>query len=598
MKNLIEFLSKFKIYSMARLVVLSTLVGVVAGLGALFFDFILHQANGLFMEELAGYYMPHTGGEGGGMVTFPSQRWLLVLVPALGGLLSGLLVYSLAPEAEGHGTDAVIDAFHRRGGLIRKRIPIIKTIASALTIGSGGSAGREGPIAQIGAGFGSALAGWLRVSDRERRFLMLAGAGAGIGAIFRAPLGGALFSVEVLYRDIEFESPALVPSFVASITAYSIYCTVSGNWDSVFYVDLSQFSNPLQLPFYILLGLICAGVGILYIAVFYGIRDPLFKKIPIPNHVKPALGGLLVGGIGYFLPEILGMSYGWVQKAMDGDPALPLHLILTIAFVKIIATGLTISSGGSGGVFAPSMVIGGMLGAAMGILLRDLLPGLNIEPAAFALVGMAGFFAGVAKAPISSLIMVSEMTKGYELLVPLMLTTGTGYVLIPRKTSIYNSQTDSRIDSPAHEGEFVIDVLEQIRVREVFPQDPRLTCFLRNTMLSEILESVVDSRQKIFPVLHPDGTIHGVIDLDDIRIFFTDIGLPPRGVIAQDLLRPNFTTVSLDESLASALHKFHRFNLEELPVVEAEGSLRVIGVLSRHDIISVYHDRMYRRARN
>jgi CIC family chloride channel protein len=550
------------------------------------------------MEGLAGYHMPHTGGEGGGLVAFPSQRWLLVLVPALGGLLSGLLVYSLAPEAEGHGTDAVIDAFHKKGGRIRKRIPIIKTIASALTIGSGGSAGREGPIAQIGAGFGSALAGWLRVSDRERRFLMLAGAGAGIGAIFRAPLGGALFSVEVLYRDIEFESPALVPSFVASITAYSIYCSVSGHWDSVFYVDIAQFSNPLQLPFYILLGMICAGVGLLYIGVFYGIRDHLFKKIPIPNHVKPALGGLLVGGIGYFLPEILGMSYGWVQKAMDGDAALPLHLILTIAFVKIIATGLTISSGGSGGVFAPSMVIGGMLGAAMGILLRDLLPGLNIEPAAFALVGMAGFFAGVAKTPISSLIMVSEMTKGYELLVPLMLTTGTGYVLIPRKTSIYSSQTESRIDSPAHEGEFVIDVLEQIRVNEVFPQDPRLTCFLRNTMLSEILESVVESRQKIFPVLHPDGNIHGVIDLDDIRIFFTDIGLPPRGVIAQDLLRPNFTTVALDESLASALHKFHRFNLEELPVVEAEGSLRVIGVLSRHDIISVYHDRMYRRSRN
>ena len=308
------------------------------------------------MVRGVGYSIPVPGGEGSTVIPAePTRRWLLLVVPAIGGLLSGLLVFSLAPEAEGHGTDAMIDAFHRKRGIIRKRVPFIKTIASALTIGSGGSAGREGPIAQVGSGFGSAPAGWLKSSDRERRLLVLAGAGAGIGAVFRAPLGGALFVVEVLYREMEFESAALVPAFVASIVSYSIYCGVSGKWGAIFRVPDATFTHPLELPLYLVLGLVCALMGILYVKVFYGVRDRVFRRIPLPRHVKPALGGLAVGVIGYFLPQVLGMGYGWVQLAIDGN--LALGLIVTIAFVKILATGLTISSGGSGGVFAPSMVI-------------------------------------------------------------------------------------------------------------------------------------------------------------------------------------------------------------------------------------------------
>ena len=226
---------RVKTHTVGRLVLLSMLVGVVAGFGALAFNFVLNGASDLFMARAVGYELPQSGAEGvTKMPAEPARRRLLFVVPAFGGLLAGLLVYSLAPEAEGHGTDAMIDAFHHKRGLIRKRVPIIKTIASALTIGSGGSAGREGPIAQVGAGFGSALATWLKAGDRERRTLLLAGAGAGIGAVFRAPLGGALFAVEVLYRDMEFEGAALVPCFVASIVSYSIYCEVSGSWGAIF----------------------------------------------------------------------------------------------------------------------------------------------------------------------------------------------------------------------------------------------------------------------------------------------------------------------------------------------------------------------------
>jgi CIC family chloride channel protein len=593
MKMMAELWRRAKGHRLGRLVMLSALVGVVAGFGALAFNFILDFSSELFLTKAVGYELPLPGGEGETrMPAEPARRWLLLVVPAVGGLLSGWLVFSVAPEAEGHGTDAMIEAFHRKGGLVRKRIPFVKTIASALTIGSGGSAGREGPIAQVGSGFGSALATWLKSGDRERRVLLLAGAGAGIGAVFRAPLGGALFAVEVLYREVEFESAALVPGFVASIVSYSIYCGLSGKWGAIFRVPELTFHRPVELLLYAALGVVCAWMGMLYVKVFYGVRDRVFRRIPLPRHVKPALGGLAVGVIAYFLPAVMSMGYGWVQLAMDGQ--LALGLIVTIAFMKILATGLTISSGGSGGVFAPSMVIGGLTGAAVGLLFQRWLPGVVTQPAVFALVGMAGFFAGVAKTPLSSLIMVSEMTTGYGLLAPLMLTTGLCYVLTPRRISLYEHQVNRRSDSPAHEGEFVVDVLERMRVSDAMTKDAKLTVFRPDTPLAEMLEGFAGSKQHVYPVLETGELLHGIIYFDDVRVFFTERGLPSRAVVAQDLLATSYAVVTPEEDLASALRKFRTSRLEELPVVEREGSRRFVGILSRRDVIAAYHDKLYR----
>ena len=578
-------------HSVTRVVALSVLVGLVAGLGALAFNFVLDTSSDIFLHRIVGYELPKPGGEGVTvMPEAPTRRWLLLIVPAIGGLLSGLLVFTFAPEAEGHGTDAMIDAFHRKAGVIRKRIPFLKTLASALTIGSGGSAGREGPIAQVGAGFGSALGSWLKVSDRERRILVLAGAGAGIGAVFRAPLGGAIFASEVLYREMEFESTALVPTFIASILSYSIYCGISGKWGAIFSVPAVRFNHPLELPIYALLGVACAVMGTLYVKSFYGTRDWIFRRLAIPRHIKPMLGGLGVGVMAYFLPQVLSMGYGWVQLAMNGQ--LTLTLIVLVMFAKIVATSLTISSGGSGGVFAPSMVIGGLLGAAFGIAGQQLLPGIVTQPAAFALVGMAGFFAGAAKTPVSSLIMVSEMTTGYGLLAPLMLTTAVSYLMTPRRISLYEHQVNSRTDSPANEGEFVSDVLERISVSEVLPRDTKLAMVRHNALLPEILETVAGSKQHVFPVLNSDGLLVGVIYFDDIRIFFTEHDLPPSAVAAQDLLAIEVITITFAEDLAAALRKFRLARREELPVVAAHEPQRVLGVLSRHDVLVAYNDRV------
>jgi len=330
----------------------------------------------------------------------------------------------------------------------------------------------------------------------------------------------------------------------------------------------------------------------LYIWVFHRVRGSIFSRIRIPPHLKPAIGGLVVGGIGFFMPQVLGMGYGWIQEAIDGR--LTLGLVIAVAFLKIVATGFTIGSGGSGGVFAPSMVIGGLVGTASGMIFQRWFPGVVTQPLTFTLVGMAGFFSGVAKTPISSLIMVSEMTSGYGLLAPLMLTTAAGYLFTPKRFSIYTNQVAARIDSPAHDGEFVTDVLERILVKEALPKEGKIITFGRATPLAEILKAVVSSKQKVFPVLNEDGTLYGVIDLDEIRILFTENGIPPRAVIAQDLLSPLQTVVRLDEDLASALKKFLQTLYEELPVVEANGSARVVGVIRHRDLISAYHDRMYR----
>lgn len=277
-----------------RHLLLSVLVGVVSGLGAILFDMPLNLALRYFINLPTGYVEPGTGPVGAAQaVSFPVHPWLLLIIPCLGGLLAGLMIFLVAPEAEGHGADAMIEAFHYHGGYIRKRVPLVKILASALTIGSGGSGGKERPIAQTGAGFGSFLGSALKLTPKDRRTLVLAGAAAGIGAIFRAPLGAVLYAPEVLYREMEFESKAILPCILASIVAYAIF-------DLLYVPGPLFFPGPVNFDFvemlpYLVFGVVCAVVGYFYIKVFYGLRDYCFRRLPLPRVFMPALGGLLLG---------------------------------------------------------------------------------------------------------------------------------------------------------------------------------------------------------------------------------------------------------------------------------------------------------------
>ena len=461
-------------------------VGVLGAVAALAFDAAVSLAQRLLLVQISGYVPPHVG------VLHPltelpawGQRWWLPVATGLGGLLSGLLVFSLAPEAEGHGTDAAVGSYHRSGGEIRTRIPFIKGIASALTIGSGGVAGREGPTAHISVGLGAILARFLGLHGQERRILLLAAMSAGLAAIFRAPLGMAIFAVEILYSGMVFESEALIYTVISAVTAYALHGFVVG-WSPIFAIPRGlTFEHPLVLLGFAALGILAGVAGAVLPTLFYAVRD-LFRRMPGPPHLKPAIGGILVGLLGMLVPQVLGTGYGWVELALAGS--LSLSTLLVILLLKGPAMALTIGSGGSGGVFAPTVTLGAMLGGVVGVLLQRMLPEVGFVPAAFVVVGMASLFAGAARTPISTLIMVAEMTGGYGLIVPAMLANILAFLVQSSLTTgrryptLYESQVVAREDSPVHRGVFVRRALELIEGGTVDRSEvtlPRLVSLLR-----------------------------------------------------------------------------------------------------------------------
>ncbi|WP_025322162.1 chloride channel protein [Deferrisoma camini] len=570
--------------TLGRWVALSALVGVVAGAGAIVFYYATNYAGAFFLRDLAGYVPPEEGVAHGPRVDSlaMSFRWFLAFIPALGGLVSGWLVYTFAPEAEGHGTDGAIDAFHNKGGLIRARVPIVKTLASAATIGTGGSAGREGPIAQIGAGFGSFLATRLGLTPADRRVLLVAGMAGGIGATFRAPLGGALFAVEVLYQNPEFEHEGLIPAIISSIVAYSLFGAVTG-WEPLLQTPRFRFTYPPELLVFLGLAVACALLGMVYVRVFYATRD-LFHRVPVPAMWKPVIGGLALGALALAVPQVLGSGYGWIQAALRGHMALWVMLVVCLA--KVVATSLTISSGGSGGVFAPSLVIGAMLGGAFGATADALFPALVQDPRAYVLVGMAGFFAGVSNTPVATLIMVSELTGDYGLLAPLMLVSVVA-MLTARATTIYEKQVPGRVDSPAHLGDLVVDVLEGIRVRDLGEQGRPPTLVAEDMPLPRILECIAAADTAYYPVVDRQGRMTGIFSVNDIRRILNE-DLPPNLVIARDIAVPRVVTATPDEPLSQVLRKLSSRGLEEIPVVDPDDPGRVLYMLSRRSVLARY----------
>jgi len=436
-----------------RLLFYSALIGVAGGLAAQIFVWLLNTAERFLLVGIAGYSAPEPGIPNPEAIVGPHGLWLVPLVTTLGGLISGILVYSFAPEAEGHGTDAAVESFHYKGGKIRPIVPLIKALSSAVTIGSGGAAGREGPTAQISVGVGSILADLLRLPDEERRILVLAGMAAGLAAIFKSPLGMAIFAVEILYSGMAFETEALIYTIVASVIAYAVNGLFVG-WTPIFlFPGNIHFTRPVELAGYAALGVLAGVVGAIEPPIFYRTRD-FFKALRVPNHIKPAIGGLLVGVLALWVPEILSTGYGWIQKAMTGNYIG--GFLIWLALLKIIAMSLTISSGGSGGVFGPNVYIGGMLGAWVAYEADRWIPGVGFMPPAFAVVGMAAVFAGTARVPVATMVMVAEMTGGYGLIVPSMLATALAFVVQrtiaarSRYPRLYEAQVELRTDSPTH----------------------------------------------------------------------------------------------------------------------------------------------------
>jgi chloride channel protein, CIC family len=564
---------------------LSIAVGVVSGIGAIVFDELLLHILKYTITAFTGYIEPGRGAPLGKVLHFVSpHHYLLIVIPTIGGLISGLIVYSLAPETAGDGTDAMIENFHKKGGYSRPRAPIIKIITSAVTIGTGGSGGKEGPISQIGSGFGSFLATSLKLKPRERRILALAGAAAGLGAIFRSPLGAALFAPEVLYRDMEFEFEAILPCIIASIVAYTIFTQVYGR-AAIFFPGPVDFALPRELLPYALFGVVCAGAGYVWVKVFHGMQHDFFARLNfIPRILRPTLGGLMCGIILFFYPHVMDGGYGWVQMAMEGK--MLWYTMFILAGMKILATSVTLGSGGSGGVFGPSVFIGAMLGGGFGYLGQHLFPGWIIYPYSFVLVGIGGFFAGVAKTPLAAIIMACEMSASYTLLVPLMLVSAISILLLGR-VGLYEKQVFNRLGSPAHMRDFTRGLLEEMRVEDAL-QPRGVTIIPENLHFSDLVQTVTKSSNIYFPVVNLKGEMTGILSVNDIREIMFEEGVSHL-IVAKDVASPEVVRVFLTDSLQEALDKMNTIEVDELPVVKEDAPNDIVGMLSKRDIISYYH---------
>jgi CIC family chloride channel protein len=595
---------------------LALVVGVVSGVGAILFYLACQVVFHYALEVGAGYRAHHPGGEPPLFAEAPAgdatpdaepetllRPWLLLVIPTLGGLVSGLIVFTFAPEAEGHGTDSAIAAYHFKGGHIRPRVPLVKLLASAITIGTGGSGGREGPIAQIGAGCGSFLASALRLPPAEGRSLMAAGMGAGVAAIFRAPLAGALFAAEVLYRSPDFEPTVIIPAALASVVAYCTFGLAFG-WQPLFKLsDQVQrgltFDNPLQLGPYLFLALFMAVLAMLYTRSFYWLTG-LFKRLPFRPHFKPALGAFLTGLVGLLLYlvmvgnvqvlAVLSFGYGALQDALtmpssEVDPRFA-AVLLAIALGKILTTGLTIGSGGSGGVFGPSMVIGGCGGGALGILLNWLAPALVPHPATFVIVGMAGFFAAAAKTPVSTLLMVSELTGNYNLPLPTLWVCAIAFLLSDEQ-SIYSSQLESRSRSPAHQGGYLREVLAGLSVGRFLTAGVAFPALRPGDRLPEVIRRFSETGYQALPVTDPEGRLQGLVRLEEVAVAAQGEHLRAL-VVAADLMRGDVTPLRAEDRLDVAMDLFAESDLLVLPVVDGLAEGKVVGMIRRSDVAGAY----------
>jgi chloride channel protein, CIC family len=565
----------------ARAVWLGVVIGLLAGLAAIAFAEAIEFATENLLGRLAGYHPPLPLGEGSVVGAGPERRWALPLVLGLGGLVVGILVYWLAPETEGPGADAAIYSYHHESGRIRARVIPVKLVASAITIGSGGAAGREGPTSQIGAGVGSLVADRFKLSPAERRRAMAAGMGAGIGAIFRAPLGGAMMAAEVLYRH-DFEADVILMALISSIVGFSVY----GAWtsyDPIFGGGAGfAFSRPEELPYYAALGVICGLMGILYARSFHRMTD-VFRRVALPRWSKPMIGGLLAGSIGAAFPESIHVGYGFVQQSLtiDGVMAFSPWLLLFLPLLRIVTTSLSVGSGGAGGIFGPGMVIGGLTGAAVWRLFNDL-PGFPAEPGPVVIIGMIAMFGAVAHAPLAMLLMVGEMTGNLSLLAPAMVAVAVATLLVG-DTSIYRSQLANQADSPAHRDRFAFPLLGALPAERaaVLP----VLLIEEDQSLEEALRVVEMAGSPRAIVVRKGGDILGEVRRDDLRA----AAEASPGARVASLASPFPVLVRADQMLDEVLDLLTTHERRWLPVIDGDGG-RVLGGIDTRTVLSSYRE--------
>ncbi len=543
------------------LIAAALVVGVLAGLAAAVLVWMIGLIGGVLPEWGAGERPP---------------LWI-IFVPAIGGLIVGPIVTRAAPETRGHGVPEVMLAVARNRGVIRARVALLKAVASAVSIGTGGSAGREGPIVQIGSAVGSAVARGLRLNPDMVRTFVACGAAGGIAASFNTPIAGVIFALEVILRD--FTGRAFATVVISAVTASVVSRSLLGQ-AAFFHVPAYGLGSSWELLPYAGLGLVGAFTARLFVVVLYRTED-VFDGLKMPAMLKPALGGLLLGGLAWFLPEVLGTGHHAIERALRGELVGP--VLLALIFAKIVATSLTLGSGGSGGVFAPSLFVGAMLGGAFGHSLDVVFPGLGVEPGAYAVVGMGVVFAASTWASISGILILFEMTRDYDLILPMMIACVVG-VLVAKRLSPDNVYTLKLRRRGIDLDDDSDSLLSGVKAHEVMTRD--VETIRVDASLSALLRQVRDSDHSGFPVVDAAGRLEGLITYAELRDGMSVAGTNTDFIIASDVMRPFRPTISPSEDLNEAAQKMRMAGVRRLAVVDAEDEAVLLGVLTNHDIVT------------
>jgi len=554
-----------------NMLILAALLGFLAGFASTFFRWMIEFFESIFSVK------------GFSLAGIPPQTYpfLLPLMPMLGGLFIGLICKYFPNAVKENGVHKVMYAVALNDGKVRKRTIASCAVTSSITIGSGGSAGREGPTVQIGAAVGSTIGQLLHLSTERMRVLVGCGAAAGIAASFNAPLAGVLFALEIILGDFAIHtfSPIIIASVIGTVTGRAL----EGN-EVTFNVPVHELVHPTEIIFYLALGMLCGIVARLFTFMYFYIQQVFEEKLKTADIYKPAIGGLIVGMISIFMPQILGNGYDVMEQALTGQMFWGLAFLLV--FMKIICTSITLGSGGMGGVFAPSLFIGAMVGTAFGSSVHFIFPTLSASAETYSVVGMGAVAGAVMQAPLTNILMLFELTNDYTLILPIMATCIAASYTYQRftKHSIYMQYLLNKGINIRHGRE--ASIMNSIKVQDVMSTD--ITTIAQEMPFRKILETISYSKNFYFPVLDNKGDMTGILSFSDIRevIFEEQLG---DLLVAGELANTKVYSLTPQQNLNEAMEIFSQLDVDQLPVVRSEDKLKVIGMLSRGDMMASYN---------
>ncbi|MBT3225533.1 MAG: CBS domain-containing protein [Deltaproteobacteria bacterium] len=574
----VSMVEKAKMTEHTFMIIIAILIGVFAGFGAIGIRMLIQTISDFSFA-----------GSGSLLENIIAAPWYIkISIPVIGGLIVGPLIYFFAPEAKGHGVPEVMQSILLKGGIIRPRVAFVKAIASAVTIGTGGSVGREGPIIQIGSSLGSTVGQFFNISGDRMKTLVGCGAAAGIAAAFNAPIAGALFAVEIILMDFAFAqfSPIVISSVMATVISHKF----EGNL-ATFQVPHYELVNPTELIFYVILGLLAGLVSYVFIKVLYAFEDFFENNVPIPEYLQPVIGGLVIGVTALLFPQIMGVGYDTINNALHGD--MIWYMAFSLIFIKILATSFTLGSGGSGGIFAPSLFMGAMLGCFFGTFVHEMFPSISASPGAYALVAMGGLVAGTTRAPITAIIIVFELTNDYNIILPLMITCIISTILSSKlsRESIYTLKLLLRKINL--KGGTEINVMKSLYVRDLYQSS--FESIPETSSFAEVVNQVITKRDPYFLVMDDSDLLVGIISIHDMKSFMFEGEDLQNLIIAGDIALKDIKVVGLDEDCQTALDKMSKTGFLGLPIVQSDNNRKVLGMIWQKDVLDAYHTEIERR---